>query len=111
MSQENVETMRQTGASLQGVDVAPFIRALLDGNTEAIPPEVADGFAALLAIYDPDFEIDTSRVDMPGFGVLHGLEGMRQLWLRRIEEWERYCWTQRNWTERDDALEAVGLSE
>ena len=30
-----------------------------------------------LTIYDPDFEIDASRVDMPGFGIFHGLEGMR----------------------------------
>jgi ketosteroid isomerase-like protein len=106
MPRENVEIMRQTGAPLQGVDVAPFIRALLEGNAKAIPPDVADSFAAALDIYDPDFEIDTSGVDMPGFGVLHGLEGMRQLWLRWIEEWERYSWTNSNWTEVGDHVMA-----
>jgi hypothetical protein len=70
MSRENVEVMKKTGVPLQGVDVAPFIRALLEGDAEAIPTDVADSFAAALDIYDADFEIDTSGVDMPGFGVL-----------------------------------------
>jgi ketosteroid isomerase-like protein len=102
MSQENLHLMRQTGAPLQGIDVAPFIRAALEGNAEAIPPDVADRFAAALDIYDPDFEIDASRVDMPGFGVFHGLEGMRELWRLWIEEWKRYSWTQSNWSEVGD---------
>ena len=94
------------GLPLQGVNVAPFIRAALEENAEAIPPDVADAFAAALDIYDADFEIDTSRVDMPGFGVLRGFEGMRHLWLSWIEEWERYSWTHSNWTDVGDHVMA-----
>jgi ketosteroid isomerase-like protein len=102
MSQENLQLMRQIGAPLQGIDVAPFIRAGLEGDSAAIPPDVANSLRAALDIYDPDFEIDASRVDMPGFGVFHGLEGMRELWRAWIEEWERYSWTQSNWSEVGD---------
>jgi hypothetical protein len=66
MSQENVEIVRAAGLPLQGVDMAPFIRASLEGNTGAIPAEVAAGIAAWVDMLDRDLEIDTSRVDMPG---------------------------------------------
>jgi ketosteroid isomerase-like protein len=102
MSQENLQLMRQIGAPLQGIDVAPFIRAGLEGDSAAIPPDVANSLGAALDIYDADFEVDASRVDMPGFGVFHGLEGMRELWRAWIEEWERYSWTQSNWSEVGD---------
>ena len=102
MSQENLQLVRQIGAPLQGIDVAPFIRAGLEGDAAAIPPDVANSLGAALEIYDPDFEIDASRVDMPGFGVFHGLEGMRELWRAWIEAWERYSWMQSNWSEVGD---------
>jgi ketosteroid isomerase-like protein len=102
MSQENLQLMRQTGAPLQGIDVASFIRALLEGDFAAIPPDVANALGAALNIYAPDFEIDASRVDMPGFGVFHGLKGMRELWRVWIEEWERYSWRSSNWSEIGD---------
>jgi hypothetical protein len=102
MSQDNLQLMRQIGIPLQGIDVAPFIRAGLEGDPTAIPPDVANSLGAALTIYDPDFEIDASRVDMPGFGIFHGLEGMRKLWRAWIEEWERYSWTQSNWSEIGD---------
>ena len=82
--------------------MAPFIRAGLEGDPAAIPLDVANSLGAALDIYDPDFEIDASRVDMPGFGIFHGLEGMRKLWRAWIEEWERYSWTQTNWSEIGD---------
>ena len=94
--------MRQTGTPLQGIDVAPFIRGLLEEDFAAIPPDVANALGAALTIYAPDFEIDASRVDMPGFGIFHGLEGMRKLWRAWIEEWERYSWTPSNWSEVGD---------
>jgi ketosteroid isomerase-like protein len=102
MSQENLQLVRQIGAPLQGIDVAPFIRAGLEGDAAAIPPDVANSLGVALDIYDPDFEIDASRVDMPGFGVFHGLEGMRELWRAWIEAWERYSWMQSNWSEVGD---------
>jgi hypothetical protein len=98
MSQQNVEIVRRTNEPFQGIDVAPAIRAALKGDIDAIPPELAAGMAALLDRLDSDVEIDTTGVGMPGFGVLHGQEGMRMLWSRWIEEWERYSWTQSNWS-------------
>jgi ketosteroid isomerase-like protein len=102
MSQENVEIVRRANEGLQDVDVAPSIRAALEGNIGAIPPEVAAGFAAWFDMLDPDVEIDTSRVDMPGFGVLRGPDAMRELWLRWSEGWEHYRWTYRNFSEAGD---------
>ena len=49
MSQENVEIVRRANEPLQGVDVAPFIRAGLAGNLDAIPPEVVAGADAVVA--------------------------------------------------------------
>jgi ketosteroid isomerase-like protein len=54
------------------------------------------GFAAWLNLFDPDVEVDTSRVNMPGFGVFYGLDGLRQLFGRWIEEWEQYSWVHSN---------------
>jgi ketosteroid isomerase-like protein len=102
MSQENLQLMRQTGAPLQGIDVAPFIRALLEGDFAAVPPDVASALGAALTIYAPDFEINASRVDMPGFGVFQGVKGMRELWRVWIEEWERYSWRSSHWSEIGD---------
>jgi ketosteroid isomerase-like protein len=102
MSQENLQLMRQIGVPLQGIDVAPFIRAALAGDLARIPPDVGKSLGASLAIYDSDFEVNFARVDMPGFGIYHGLEGMRDLWRAWIQAWERYSWTQSNWTEVGD---------
>jgi ketosteroid isomerase-like protein len=116
MSQENVEVVRRTNEPLQGVDVAPSIRAALEGNTGAIPPQVAAGFAAWLNLFDPDVEIDTSRVDMPGFGLLRGLDGIRELFGRWIEEWEHYSWIHSNFSDAgehvilDAEIHATGTS-
>ena len=104
MSQENVETVRRTNEPLQGVDVAPAIRAALAGNMAAIPPEVAAAFAAWLNLFDPDVEIDTSRVEMPGFGVFHGFDGIRDLFGRWIEEWDHYSWTHNNFSDAGDHI-------
>jgi ketosteroid isomerase-like protein len=95
----NREVLKGLNAGTQGVDVGPFIRAALTGDTSAMSPQIAADFAAYLGLLDPEVEIDTSGVDMPGFGVLHGLEGMRALWSRWIEGWEHYSWTQSNWSE------------
>ena len=92
MSQENVEIVRRANEALQGVDVAPSIRAALAGNRDAVPPEVAAAFLAWMNLFDPDVEIDTSRVDMPGFGVFRGFDGLVELFGRWIEEWEHYSW-------------------
>ena len=93
MSQENVEIARGANAALQGIDLAPLVRATLVGDRSTISPELVDAQAALVSRYDPNVEIDTSGLDMPGFGVLHGLEGLRDLWRRWIEEWEHYSFT------------------
>jgi ketosteroid isomerase-like protein len=98
MSQEDMARMRRANRDLQGVDVAEYIRAALAGRTDAIPTEVADGFRALMEMLDPAIEIDTSGVDMPGFGVLRGPDATRELWRRWIEGWEQYSWTQSNWS-------------
>ena len=116
MSRENVEMVRRANEPLQGVDVAPSMRAALAGNTDAIPPQVAAGFAAWLILFDPDVEIDTSRVDMPGFGVFHGLGGISQLFSRWIEEWEHYSWIHSNLSDAgehvilDAEIHATGAS-
>ena len=116
MSQENMELVRRANEPLQGVDVAPSIRAVLAGNTDAISPQVAAGFAAWLNLFDSDIEIDTSRVDMPGFGVFRGLDGIRQLFDRWIEEWEHYSWTHSNLSDAgehvilDSEIHATGAS-
>ena len=116
MSQENVELVRRTNEPLQGVDVAPSIRAALAGNPEAISPQVAAGFAAWLDLFDSDIEVDTSGVDMPGFGVFHGLDGIRQLFRRWIEEWEHYSWIHSNLSDAgehvivDSEIRATGTS-
>jgi ketosteroid isomerase-like protein len=99
MSQENVEIARRAYEGLQGVDVVPVIRATLAGDTSSISPELVDAQAVLLDRYDPNVEIDTSGLDMPGFGVFRGLEGLRELWSAWIEEWEHYSWTCSNYGE------------
>jgi ketosteroid isomerase-like protein len=116
MSQENVEIVRRTNEALQGVDVAPSIRAALAGNLDAIPPQVAAGLAAWAELFDPDVEIDTSGVDMPGFGVFRGLDGIRELFGRWIEEWEHYSWIHSNLSDAgehvilDSEIHATGTS-
>ena len=96
MSQENVEIVRRANEALQGVDVAPSIRAALVGNRDALSPEVAAAFLAWMNLFDPDVEIDTSRVNMPGFGVFRGFDGLVKLVGLWIEEWEHYSWTHSN---------------
>jgi ketosteroid isomerase-like protein len=116
MSQENVEIVRRANEPLQGVDVAPFIRAGLAGNIDAIPPQVAAAFVAWLELFDPDVEIDTSQVDMPGFGIFRGPDGIRQLFNRWIEEWEHYSWVHSNLSDAgehvilDAEIHATGAS-
>jgi ketosteroid isomerase-like protein len=116
MSEENVELVRRTNEPLQGVDVAPSFRAALAGNTDAISPQVSAGFAAWLDLFDSDIEIDTSRVDMPGFGIFRGLDGIRQLFSRWIEEWEHYSWIHSNLSDAgehvilDSEIHATGTS-
>ncbi|MEK6328117.1 MAG: nuclear transport factor 2 family protein [Actinomycetota bacterium] len=99
MDGSNREVLQRLFSGSQGVDVAPFIRAALAGDASAGPPQLAADNAAYLDLLDPDTEIDTSGVDMPGFGLLRGLEGMRELWSRWIEGWEHYGWTHSNWSE------------
>jgi ketosteroid isomerase-like protein len=98
----NREALKRVFAGTQGVDVGPSIRAALAGDTSAIRPQQAAAFAAWLDLLDPDIEIDTAGVDMPGFGVLRGLKGHRELWSRWVEEWEHYSWIQSNWSEVGD---------
>jgi ketosteroid isomerase-like protein len=111
-----VELVHRTSEPLQGVDVAPSIRAALAGNMEAISPQVAAGFAGWLNLFDSDIEIDTSGVDMPGFGVFRGLDGIRQLFGRWIEEWEHYSWIHSNLSDvgehviLDSEIHATGTS-
>ena len=108
--------LRRANEPLQGVDVAPSIRAGLAGNADAIPPQVAAAFAAWMNLFDPDVEIDTSRVDMPGFGVFRGLDGILKLFGRWIEEWEHYSWIHSNLSDAgehvilDAEIHATGTS-
>jgi ketosteroid isomerase-like protein len=99
MSQENVEIARHANTALQGIDLVPLVRATLAGDRSLISSELVEAQAALLSRYDPNVEIDTSGLDMPGFGVLHGLEGLRDLWSRWIEGWEHYSFTHSNYAD------------
>jgi ketosteroid isomerase-like protein len=116
VSAENLELLRRANEALQGVDVAPAIRAALEGDRDALQPEVAEAFLAWMNLFDPDVEIDTSRVNMPGFGVFHGFDGLVKLFGRWIEEWEHYSWTHRNLIDAgehvvlDAELRATGAS-
>jgi ketosteroid isomerase-like protein len=116
VSAENLELLRRANEALQGVDVAPAIRAALAGNRDAIEPEVAAAFLAWMNLFDPDVEIDTSRVNMPGFGVFHGFDGLLKLFGRWIEEWEHYSWTHSNLSDAgehvilDAEIHATGAS-
>ena len=98
--------LRRANEPLQGVDVAPAIRAGLAGDADAIPPDLAAAFAAWMTLFHPDVEIDTSRVDMPGFGVFRGFEGILKLFGRWIEEWDRYSWTHSNFSDAGDHAES-----
>ena len=69
--------------------MGPGVRATLAGDTKTISQELVDAQAALLDQYDPNVEIDTSGLDMPGFGVFRGLEGLRELRSSWIEESKR----------------------
>jgi ketosteroid isomerase-like protein len=116
VSEENLELLRRANEALQGVDVAPAIRAALVGNRDAIQPEVATAFLAWMNLFDPDVEIDTSRVNMPGFGVFRGFDGLLKLFGRWIEEWEHYSWTHSNLSDAgehvilDAEIHATGAS-
>jgi ketosteroid isomerase-like protein len=102
MSQENLEMLRRANAPLQGVNVAPAIRAGLAADADAIPPDLAAALAAWMTLFHPDVVIDTSRVDMPGFGVFSGFEGILKLFGRWIEEWDHYSWTHGNFSDAGD---------
>jgi ketosteroid isomerase-like protein len=95
----NLDAVQRNVSNSQGVDVAPVIRALLAGDTNAIPPQLAADWAAWVDMLDPDIEIDMSGADMPDLGVLRGLEGYRELWSRWVEDWEHYSWIHSNWSE------------
>ena len=104
MSQENVsasnrEVLQRLLAGLEGVDVAPLIRAAAAGDISTIAPHLVAAQVALLELHDADLEIDMSGLDMPGFGVHRGPEAMRETWTRWIEAWEHYYWTQSKWSE------------
>jgi ketosteroid isomerase-like protein len=99
VERSNREALEHVLAPTQRIDVANYIRASLANDVESIPPDVAASLVAWTELFDPEVEMDTSGVDMPGFGELRGLRGMRELWRRWIEEWERYSWAQTNWTE------------
>jgi ketosteroid isomerase-like protein len=75
---------------------------MLTGEAGDTSEPLAKAFADYLELHDADFVIDTSGVNMPGFGVLHGLDGLRDLFARWIEDWEEYRWTHRNWSEVGD---------
>ena len=55
-----------------------------------------------MTLFHPDVEIDTSRVDMPGFGVFRGFEGVLKLFGLWIEEWDHYSWTHGNFSDAGD---------
>jgi SnoaL-like protein len=99
MSKENIEIARHANAGLQGVDVVPLVRGTLAGDTSAVSPQLVDALTVLLGPLDPNIKIDTSDLELPGFGVLRGVEGLRELWGRWIEGWEHYSWIQSNYTE------------
>jgi len=63
---------------------------------------LAAALAAWMTLFHPDVEIDTSRVDMPGFGVFRGFEGILKLFGRWIEEWDHYSWTHSNFSDAGD---------
>ena len=111
---ENFAAIRRMNAPLEGVEVMPAIRASLAGDTAAIPPSIAEGFAAWRDLFDPDAEIDTSGAHMLEFGVLRGREGLRELWTRWGEDWESYRWTHSDYAEIDEhvvadvRIEAIG---
>jgi hypothetical protein len=99
MEGSNLAPLQPIVQRTQGVDVAPFIRAALAGDTRTISSELVAALTAWLDLFDPEVEIDFTGVDMPGFGVAHGFDGMSQLWRRWTEEWDRYSWTHSNWSE------------
>jgi ketosteroid isomerase-like protein len=98
----NLEMLRRVAAPTQGVDVAAFLRELLTGDTSTASPEQGAGLAALLDLLAPEFELDVSALDMPGFGVLRGRESMRDFWVPWLEEWEHYSWSWSDWSEIGD---------
>jgi ketosteroid isomerase-like protein len=112
----NLEMLRRVAAPTQGVDVAPFLRNLLTGDTSAATPQQDAGLAALLDLITPEFELDVSALDMPDFRVLRGVEGMRDFWVPWLEEWKHYSWTLSNWSEIgnhvlvDADIRATGMS-
>ena len=77
---------------------------------------MAAAFVAWVNLFDPEVEIDTSRVDMPGFGVFRGLDGLLDLFGRWIEEWEHYSWIHHNLSDAgehvilDAEIHATGTS-
>ena len=109
-----LDAIRKMNAHLEDVEVMPAIRASVAGDIGAIPPPIAEGFAAWRHLFDRDAELDTSRVHMLGFGVLHGREGMRTLWERWGDEWESYRWSHSDYAEIDEhvvadvQIEAIG---
>ena len=68
----------------------------------AIPPDLAAGVGPWMNLFHPDVEIDTSRVDMPGFGVFRGFGGLVKLFGLWIEEWDHYSWTHSNLSDAGD---------
>jgi hypothetical protein len=121
MSQEKVEAsnrelLRRNFAATQGLDVAPLIRGMLAGDASAVSPQLITAFAEYFDLHHADAEIDMRGVDMPGFGVLRGLEGYRELWTRWIEGWDSYGWTHSHWSEigehviADVQIKATGRS-
>jgi ketosteroid isomerase-like protein len=112
----NCEVLQRLNSGLEGVDVAPPIRAAVAGDMSTVAPQLVAELVALSELFDPDLEIDTSGLDMPGFGVLRGPKAMRDLWTRWIEDWEHYGWIQSNRSEvgehviADVEVQATGAS-
>jgi ketosteroid isomerase-like protein len=100
VERSNLESVQRIFGSSQGVDVAPFFRAVVTGDTKAVPPQAVAEFDAFLDLFDPTAEIDTygmGMLDVPR--VLRGRRGVLALWGKWIEEWEHYSWIVSNLAE------------
>jgi ketosteroid isomerase-like protein len=103
MGGSNLETLQRLFSGTGGVDAGPLFRgAFVTGDTSAATPEQTAWLAAYLDLYAPDAEVDLSGMEMPDFGVGHGVEGLRELWSRWMENWEHYHAALSNWGEVGD---------
>jgi ketosteroid isomerase-like protein len=68
---------------------------------EAFQREDWDGFFAL---YDPEVEIDLSRSGIPGGGIHHGHDGIREGWSAWRGAWDDYSYEVEELTELGDRV-------